>query len=316
MAESFFSPRYYREQVLAHIDAMNMFYVAATRAGRELHLMTAGDGSRSPKNTIGNILRGVLEGGDGNGSGFLDGAFAFSTRSDSGARLEIKRWGTPVKLPKNQPVFDKKSPKQSPIKSPEISDQGLATGVLRTYPTARPDAKIRLKLPSSRYFQGGVEERAQLSPRDFGIAMHRAFEGAVGVDDVWREIGKMAANAAVSQSEFAHLQQLMQRAFSNPLVSEWFGPGWDSVRNEGDILAPKTASEYAVRRPDRVMTRGDRAVVVDYKFGLGESDDHATQLKIYMSLLQNMGYSTVQGYIWYVSLDKIVPVDLPADCAT
>jgi hypothetical protein len=29
-----------------------------------------------------------------------------------------------------------------------------------------------------------------------------------------------------------------------------------------------------------------------------------------MSLLARMGYTTVEGYLWYVSLDRIVPVGL------
>jgi RecB family exonuclease len=160
-------------------------------------------------------------------------------------------------------------------------------------------------LPSARYIEEGGEDVA-LSPRDMGVVMHRAFEGAVTGDDVERALRVMATDGLISPAEHARLQDSVARALSNPLVAEWFSGCWDEVRNEGDILLP---GEFAIRRPDRVMIRGERAVVVDYKFGRHPSTAHATQLRGYMELLGRMGYRDVEGWLWYVSLDKIERVE-------
>ena len=54
------------------------------------------------------------------------------------------------------------------------------------------------------------------------------------------------------------------------------------------------------------MISGDRAVVVDYKFAAEPNEDYHRQVKDYISALQEMGcYTTIEGYIWYVHLDKI-----------
>ncbi len=156
---------------------------------------------------------------------------------------------------------------------------------------------MRLKLPSSRYFEDDAD--TTLSPRDVGVLMHRAFERADGVDDVRRTLDRMVADASISRAEYAHLRGSVERAFENPLVAEWFGAEWDEVRNEGDILTPR---DHSLKRPDRVMLRGES---VDYKFGRKISPAHASQLGGYMSLLRQMGYADVEGYIWYVSLDRI-----------
>ena len=269
MAGSFFAPRYYREQVLSHIDAVNMFYVAATRAESELHLMTASN-PRLPRNAIGNILRAVL-----------------------GISEAVTEWGSPARNIAR-----------------EATRKGNALG---SYTTSRPGTKVRLRLPTSRYFGRNADGDlfassevtdggAALSPRDMGVSMHRAFENAAGADDVRQALDKMVADASVSQAEYTRLRQTIEQAFANPIVAEWFGGEWDEVRNEGDILTPHDPS---VKRPDRVMMRGERAVVVDYKFGRKASPAHASQLRGYMSLLGKMGYTDVEGYIWYVSLDKI-----------
>ncbi len=62
-------------------------------------------------------------------------------------------------------------------------------------------------------------------------------------------------------------------------------------------------------RPDRVMIRGERAVVVDYKFGEEHSKQYSKQVERYMALLQEMGYTHTEGYLWYLSAGKIVKIE-------
>jgi CRISPR/Cas system-associated exonuclease Cas4 (RecB family) len=79
---------------------------------------------------------------------------------------------------------------------------------------------------------------------------------------------------------------------------------WDDVKCEVDILDKAKSC-----RPDRVMIKGDRAVVVDYKFGDMQSDSYIKKMKTYLDLLRNMKrFNSVEGYIWYVALDEVVEV--------
>jgi ATP-dependent exoDNAse (exonuclease V) beta subunit len=144
--------------------------------------------------------------------------------------------------------------------------------------------------------------------------MHRALERAVTAADVREALRRMAADALVSPAEHARLAGIIERALADPTVAGWFDGGWDIVRNENDILLPAglraqdgvRSGSPATRRPDRVMVRGTRAVVVDYKFGRLTPPAHATQLREYMNLLTGMGYTQVQGYLWYITLDKVL----------
>ena len=56
------------------------------------------------------------------------------------------------------------------------------------------------------------------------------------------------------------------------------------------------------------MTRGKEAVIIDYKFG-EENSAYNRQISEYMKIVQQMGYERIKGYIWYVSLGKIVPIE-------
>lgn len=56
------------------------------------------------------------------------------------------------------------------------------------------------------------------------------------------------------------------------------------------------------------MRCGDKAVVVDYKFGK-PTQSHKEQVSEYISALRDMGYRSVKGYLWYVAKGEIVEVD-------
>lgn len=64
------------------------------------------------------------------------------------------------------------------------------------------------------------------------------------------------------------------------------------------------------RRPDRVMIKGDRAVVVDYKFGELRSPKYAKQVAEYMSLLADTSlYNHIEGYVWYLMTGELECVE-------
>lgn len=150
--------------------------------------------------------------------------------------------------------------------------------VFSRFPSSDPMQKIRVRWMSDRYFG---EDREPVSPRRHGVVMHKLFE----------EIDRGG-----------EIPEGLQPAFRNPLVAEWFGPGWQ-VNSEREIITPA-----GMRRPDRVITRDGRAVVVDYKFGAFKRTGYLSQVREYMELLSQMGYADVKGYIWYVELDEVEEV--------
>ena len=76
------------------------------------------------------------------------------------------------------------------------------------------------------------------------------------------------------------------------------------------LLAAQAVSETARTQAMALRPSGDRAVVVDYKFGSDRSGRHVRQVAEYMRLMAEMGYKRVEGYVWYISLGEIVDVAL------
>jgi len=276
MAESGFSAEYYRELVYSHVDNINLLYVALTRAAESLHVFIPRKGGKS----VGGLLLQSI-GADGD-KALLDGTEGRRTATEEGERFEFGLFTGPV------PGGGKASDGRHVV--------------LENYPTARAD--LRLRLPSQRYFE--EEDEVELSPRNFGILMHKAFEQADDRQQIYEAVQRMRDDGTLSPGEAEALRGMIARVLAHPVAGEWFGGGWQRVRNENEIIVPGAGS---TRRPDRVMIRGTRAVVVDYKFGSRDPGRYRRQVGEYLGLLRQMGYTQCEGYLWYVKLGEIEKVE-------
>lgn len=276
MADSHFAVDYYRESVYSHVDNLNLLYVALTRAERELYVMydTTRTGTRVSK-----LIDAVLPGFEG-----------LEEREDEltdGSTVTCYTYG--AKAP--APCRDNRS------------DEGKERQVVLTcFPSNDAGQQIRVRWSSDRYFG---QDRDAVSPRRYGVLMHKLFE-LLGVPDQLDEVlDRMRVNGDIaSDAERDKVRDRARRALADPMVARWFSSEWEMVHSERDIIAGG-----GVRRPDRVMTDGnDRAVVVDYKFGALHKAEYRTQVSEYMELLRQMGYRQVEGYLWFVELGEVEQV--------
>lgn len=144
--------------------------------------------------------------------------------------------------------------------------------------------------------------------REHGIAMHYVFSLVEYVEDVAQAVRRACAEGVAGCSE-NELMEMVESKIASVEEYGWFSKGY-SVFNECSILTP--AGEE--KRPDRVLVKDGTAIVIDYKFGAYSSEDTAQlggykrQVSRYKELLTSMGYTNVEGYLWYLSADKVISV--------
>lgn len=312
MKDSAFAEDYWKEYVMSHVDGLNLLYVAVTRAKRELYIYvplsdkalkeeTSKDKEVNYSNVSGLIYQTVkklkempIQSGynyklEGDAPVILVNNNTDETKSKKGKKSKSDNAKT-VLL---RYYYGKKAesfvPKQESSNVKDIR--------LKEYPTHTPKVNIYRHL--ERFTQEGLKPGT--TSCDLGIKMHKTFEGANTINDIYESIEQMVNNGYIKQTETKSLRIDIEKATSNTLVAEWFSGEWDVVKCEEEILC-----QGITHRPDRVMIKGDRVVVVDYKFGAVPNKDHHEQVKGYISALQNMGcYNTIEGYVWYVHLNKI-----------
>ena len=264
VGESLFADGYFREVVYTCVDALNMLYVATTRAKEQMHIFLPS----SKGNSVGVMLSELY--GD------------VMQRKEGTSYLQYE-FGT----------FD------GPEPSKEKKRENHKTVVLTEHHTSPVD--LKLSTSASRYF---AEDDTSVTPRSMGIRLHRTFEGATSREDIFAKLDEMAINGELRSEEIEMLKTQISTTLDTTVAGEWFDGSWIHLHSERNILMPNNKT----KRPDRVMIRNNEAVVVDYKFGEVNSS-YKSQMSSYMSELRQMGYTTVTGYIWYVSTGKIVKID-------
>ena len=280
MENSDFSDEYYRELVMSHIDGVNLLYVAVTRASKELYmyvptnLNSKSRGGENINTTVPLILTAAKSICPNPECEQIDGESVMLTYS----------FGTPTV-----------------VKSNERRGANGSDMLLDSYTSNKPLIKVRY--PSHRYIEEGI--RRDNKALSDGIRLHALFEGAMTESDLRSAVQRMLLGSIVDRTQATALNNRITAMLKDERVAEWFSGGWDDVKCEAEII-----SKSDIRRPDRVMIKDKRAVIVDYKFGDKRLHVYNRQMAEYMKLLKSMNrFNQIEGYVWYISLGEIDKIE-------
>ncbi|MCE5347394.1 MAG: UvrD-helicase domain-containing protein [Bacteroidales bacterium] len=273
LADTIFADDYINEKFSVYIDNINLLYVAFTRAKDAIYSFSS-DNPKS-KGTVSMVLKNAVSDNQIsqkmqvlNLSGFYN--------SEAG----VFEFG---EIPENRD---------------EWRDNLSITS--SNYSVNKELESLKLKLHGENYFSSGLGEvREKIN---YGKLMHEIFEGVYSASDVPLAIRKLVLEGKLPEEESSDIEKRIISLISSSQVSDWFMPG-NVVMNEAGILLPSGIT----RRPDRVILRDGKTIVVDFKFG--ELNPHYTeQVDRYRSLLKEMGYENIEAFIWYVDKNKIISV--------
>jgi ATP-dependent exoDNAse (exonuclease V) beta subunit len=257
-------------------------YVAFTRAINSLYVFTPA-GSKNGIKYTGDLLYRIVQGSilsDGSKEGLAELLLERSTWNDHSLEWTIGEESGKISLEEDLPQE----------KMLELE-----------HPVTLPGKRLRLALHKTDYFE--LDDKSRQARISRGNLMHELFEHIITADDVDRAIERLVISGKISVEEKEQMKNSVLEKINDPLVSDWFTKKW-KVKTESDILV----KNEKIQRPDRVMIRGEKAVVVDYKFGEVEEESHESQLGKYIRVFQRMGFADVTGFIWYVELNRITEV--------
>ena len=146
-------------------------------------------------------------------------------------------------------------------------------------------------------------EDTPLATVDLGILMHLWLSHINTWQDAEPALLRMIRQGQVTENQAIEMRQhllQLQTLIAREHHEDWFTSDSYRILSEQDIIVP----QGSLQRPDRVMIRGEHAIVIDYKFGHAQRTSHLEQVRDYMSLLSHMGYTT-EGHIIYATLQTI-----------
>lgn len=152
------------------------------------------------------------------------------------------------------------------------------------------------------------EKSKQRQYIDQGKLLHRVFSQIETAQDVEPLLARLEMEGVFSTATAReNILKVVSNALALPQAAPWFSGEW-RLFNECTILSRENGVTVK-RRPDRVMMKDDRVVVIDFKFG-NPHPLYEQQVREYMQLLVRMGYAHVEGYLWYVYSQNVEPVKM------
>jgi len=145
------------------------------------------------------------------------------------------------------------------------------------------------------------EENNKKSKREKGIILHEILAGVKRSDDTKNAVASAIKSGIISSDEGDDYRKRITDIILNEKFKEFFGE-FDKIYTERELVYKKE-----VLRADRVMIKGKRAIIVDYKTG-GESKDNLTQVENYVKAYKELGYET-EGWLAYINESRKVKVN-------
>jgi ATP-dependent helicase/nuclease subunit A len=271
LTETIFADNYLEEKYSVYIDNINLLYVAFTRAKDALYAFSV-DNPKS-NSTI---------------AGILKNAFALNTENDDIAEMNLNgSYDTSRKLFEFGTIPENR---KDPIENINLTS--------RRYHVSQAMESLKLKLHGENYFSSDkVEVRKKIN---YGKLMHEIFEGIDNPGDISSAVRKLVLEGKLPEEESSDIEKRVSSLITTPQVADWFSPG-NTVMTEAGILLPSGST----RRPDRVIFKDGKTIIIDFKFG-EENPHYAEQVDLYRGLLIDMGYENIEAYIWYVDKNKII----------
>ena len=131
--------------------------------------------------------------------------------------------------------------------------------------------RLRLSFPSGEFFPEG-------DTRMRGIVLHDILSRVTVAGDLDRAVRTAVDSGLLSRQDMPAVSERLSRMLASVEDMHWFD-GTYSVMTEVPIIAPG-GDNY---RPDRIMCRGEEAIVVDYKFGKARDGQYRRQVLGYMN---------------------------------
>ena len=296
-ANTMFADHYNEERLLQMVDNINSIYVAMTRAALGMHIIAekpsdkwvadlkkeGTDKWRPDFSNFAKVLYWFVATGKMKGI-HRSGDEAF-VRFDMG---EIVDFNAMRKSEKSVAMrFPVAGGGQYPsyALNPEISEEG----------DVRERGRLKFSADSLDFFSEDGAAGVEASNRIRGVVLHDILADVrvPGDLDAAVETARVAGNLTAEQAQEA--MELLRGRLSEAISKGWFPEDPSDVFLEKDIID----TDGQVYRPDRVVLKDGRAIIIDYKFG-AHYNKYERQMKRYADIWRRMGHHEVTAVLWYV----------------
>jgi len=175
----------------------------------------------------------------------------------------------------------------------KIKPVKVLPGYLESYPSNR--WQERLALTSHATDLADLLENKKISKINYGILVHSILAAVNELDEIDSVVEKIVFEGLISSEERLNLREEIKSVLEVEEIRELFDKSY-TVLAERELILPTGE----ILRPDRVIIKNNKAVVIDFKTGKREKK-HEKQVKEYADVLRKMKYTDVESKVIYLS---------------
>ncbi|WP_338768639.1 UvrD-helicase domain-containing protein [Bernardetia sp. ABR2-2B] len=305
MKDGIFSENYKKEWSLNFIDAINNLYVGLTRPTEKLFILTKEVSKLENKKPVKAKTNDTAKEDSFNVDKVKDIAdlLGFFLLREADNVQKIK--------PQEYILFEDNSNKKHENK---VLDKETLN--IKALVSTEARNKIRVRKNNLRYDESYLTVEDFYDSRKDGLLMHYAFEKVFTIDDTPKAVQSLISEGLIAENERKSLETKMKNVMMLQQIAEFFRPDIDSSKNADNPDAYQILNEQEiiqkgnrrVMRPDRMMIKGDTAILIDYKTGQIDPK-HQQQINGYATALYQMGKRKVRRFLVYTEKMKVVEVD-------
>lgn len=289
LAETTYATAYTAEHRDQRIDALNLLYVALTRAADNLYIyadINISSKTGTDPNSVGTLLLRAC--------GMEQDLLAADT-----AYCDMEQPCFVEYILGEQPYI---RPLKTHTETAPFSFSG-AEEKAATLCSNSQAVRFRQSQESALYTVMGSHAEDVIEHINIGNICHDILAHVAVREDLPRVIDDFCQRGIIGSAQQRHdISALIDKAWTQPKLCDWFSSRWQLFREQAILINGEE------RRPDRVMLSGQQVVVLDYKFGTQPKPEYRTQVRGYMEAMRALGYTDVQGYLWYARTDKLEEV--------
>ncbi len=269
LMKTVFAEDYIHECEETYLDNLNLLYVAFTRAENQLHIFGS---SKSKSGNVGALLLETL-GSDSEWGALL-------SNNDS-MHILI---GEPTKAKKQKE---------------ETNTNSLYHPSTKTAEELNVASDKKASIPSLRV-------RYESDEIIFGNYVHSLLSQIKNKSEIINAIHRLSVTHQLSSDKFllANLKQTVEQVWDLMDAKGWHDNSY-LIKNEPELCDENGASH----RPDRVLLKDNKAIIIDFKTGIADEEYHH-QVKTYATLLHKTGIQETEAYLIYTASKVIEKVSL------
>ena len=294
-----FAEHYRNESFLQMVDNINTLYVALTRAVLGMHVIAKTPSAKCLKGDFSSfadfsqLLYWYVSEQD---AGFDMIEEEGSVRFDMGEMPDFDEYREDEDQSMSFDVSQGGEYPSFPLNPELISDEGEVLDVCER-------GRLRFSADAVDFFSYDGNAGISASNRIRGVVLHDILSRVVVSDNLEDSVRTAVMQGELSEDEASEALLLLSEKISSVKDYGWFDDPEVRVLNESSLID----TDGEIYRPDRVVIKGDKVMIIDYKFG-EHRRVYERQLLKYADIWRRMGYHEVSSYLWYVQTGEVKPV--------